>query len=746
MKSCIIIGGGVTGLTAGVYAAASGYRTTVLERHDEPGGVCTAWDRGGYTFDLCLHWLMGTAPGDQMRSRYAEIGALDQVELIPIDTFARVVDEATGLELAYGPDLARLVRDVEAISPTDAPHFRELAEVAMTVADVDFSPAEYEGMGDAIRRTWSYRGFPWLFARWGLTNAEWSRRLRHPGLRGLFEAFGSGDMPMAVLAIQLGQLAGGHMSGARSRPGFAPGASRGFARGIAERFRSLGGALRLGAEVEEILVEADRAVGVRLADGEELRADHLISTAPLHTTLWRLLGGRYLGREWEHRFTRWRLFDPVLVVDVGCDRAWDVPMGSIALRNCRPFEVLGRSATSLGARAFVHDPLVAPAGHSVVQALVTADWDAWQELHHAPRAYTRAKDTAARQVIASLERQFPGIGDAARVVDVATPFTFWRYTRAWRGSYEGWWPSMEAVRARFDHRLPGLSGLWLAGQWLAAGGGLPPAVAQGRDAVRAMCAEDRVPFGTPGAPAEPVADRPDGTSPAEVAEGAFGALAMLLAMVTPMLQEARSHWGLSADEAGRARPGDAVVAEPRWSWTHAVEVEAPAATAWAWMAQLGQSRGGFYSYEALENLVGCDVHNAERLLPEFQQVAVGDPFRLHPEGPPLRVVEVEPGRHFVVATRVDLETGEAVPDGGPLPPRALATSWAFVVEPLGDTRCRVVSRFRITWPDELRYRLTLGRGLLEPVGFVMDRRMLLGIKERAEATRPLPHFSVADAR
>ena len=105
MRSVLVIGGGVTGLTAGVYAAASGYRATVLERHTEPGGVCCAWDRGPYTFDLCLHWLLGAAPGDRLRSWYEEIGALDRVELVPTETFTTVCDEATGASLSLTRDL-----------------------------------------------------------------------------------------------------------------------------------------------------------------------------------------------------------------------------------------------------------------------------------------------------------------------------------------------------------------------------------------------------------------------------------------------------------------------------------------------------------------------------------------------------------------------------------------------------------------------------------------------------------------
>jgi hypothetical protein len=93
--------------------------------------------------------------------------------------------------------------------------------------------------------------------------------------------------------------------------------------------------------------------------------------------------------------------------------------------------------------------------------------------------------------------------------------------------------------------------------------------------------------------------------------------------------------------------------------------------------------------------------------------------------PPLAIVEVSPGRHFVVY---------AAP--APNSTRWAAASWAFFVEPLGDHRCRLVSRYRIACSDDLAMRISMGPALMEPIGFAMDRQMLLGVKERAERATP----------
>ena len=214
----------------------------------------------------------------------------------------------------------------------------------------------------------------------------------------------------------------------------------------------------------------------------------------------------------------------------------------------------------------------------------------------------------------------------------------------------------------------------------------------------------------------------------DVLAGIGGAAMMVAAFLTPFQRAERSHWGLDAELASRRYPGDDLVASPRWGWTHGIEIGAPTQDVWPWIAQLGADRGGFYSYQWLENLAGCKVRNAEAVHCDWT-MREGDLLRLHPDMPPLRIARVEPGRYIAAHAA----HAAAAPE-----PRAAGGSWAeaswlFFVEPLGETRCRLVSRYRCATSDDVAMRLTMGSTFLEPVGFAMDRRMLLGVKSRAEA-------------
>jgi hypothetical protein len=210
----------------------------------------------------------------------------------------------------------------------------------------------------------------------------------------------------------------------------------------------------------------------------------------------------------------------------------------------------------------------------------------------------------------------------------------------------------------------------------------------------------------------------------DVMHGAAGAARIAAAFATPFRRTRRRRWGLDETTAARSLPGDSLIAAPRWTWTHGVEIEAPASAVWPWVAQIGADRGGFYSYQWLENLAGCALRNAETVHPEWQ-VRTGQGLVVHPDMPPLRVVAVDPGRSFVAYAPAAADARAA---GRPW----VAVSWLFLVEPLGPHRCRFISRYRAATSRDLATRLAYGPALLEPIGFAMDRRMLLGVKRRAE--------------
>ena len=224
-----------------------------------------------------------------------------------------------------------------------------------------------------------------------------------------------------------------------------------------------------------------------------------------------------------------------------------------------------------------------------------------------------------------------------------------------------------------------------------------------------------------------------GGGPRAVIENVGGAFLIVFALLTPFLRSWRTTWGATSTEVSRSLPGDDLVPHPKWQWTHAVTIRAPAAAIWPWMAQMGQGRGGFYSYELLENMVGCRIHNADRVIPELANLQVGDEILLHPKTPGLPVAIVDPGRALVLHAGAWSPTEAPSESAAETPASYSTVSWMWFLEPIDETSTRLISRYRTDYGPGLANRLGYGTVITQPVGFAMSRKMLLGIKQRAEA-------------
>jgi hypothetical protein len=188
-------------------------------------------------------------------------------------------------------------------------------------------------------------------------------------------------------------------------------------------------------------------------------------------------------------------------------------------------------------------------------------------------------------------------------------------------------------------------------------------------------------------------------------------------------------WGATHDEVRKALAGDELVPHADIVATRGVTIALHPDAVWPWIAQLGQGRGGFYSYDLLENLVGCQIHSADRIVPEWQHVSVGDDVRLHPEIS-LRVAALEPGRALVLQGGVPM---------GSVPPPYDCT-WAFVLREQHDGSTRLVMRERYGYT---RWWSALIVEPVQLVSFVMSARMLRGIKLRALRAAPSPELPVS---
>jgi hypothetical protein len=172
-------------------------------------------------------------------------------------------------------------------------------------------------------------------------------------------------------------------------------------------------------------------------------------------------------------------------------------------------------------------------------------------------------------------------------------------------------------------------------------------------------------------------------------------------------------WGATDDEVSRKLPGDELLPEAGLVSTRAVTVDAPPGAVWPWLVQMGSGRGGAYTYDWIENLFGLGMHSAGEILPQFQELKVGDELPLGPNRPVMRVEVCDPERTLAIRFA----------DGNWV--------WIFALVPEG-SQTRLISRNRIATAGAALPARLFNLLVMEPGSLIMERKMLLGIKERAE--------------
>ena len=205
--------------------------------------------------------------------------------------------------------------------------------------------------------------------------------------------------------------------------------------------------------------------------------------------------------------------------------------------------------------------------------------------------------------------------------------------------------------------------------------------------------------------------------------GALAALGLVFATVT---RPWYLHWGTTVAERTARLPGDEIVPNAAAQETRAVTIKAPVGRVWPWLAQIGQDRGGFYSYDLLENWVGCEMPTVDSLRPDKQQWAIGDKLWMYPStkagGAGYAVLRVLiPGRALGFGTYFAGTKPEGPEDG----------SWSFVLEPVNDSTTRLLVRGRGA-PGRSLMGLAFDRSIFEPMHFAMEKRMMLGIEDLSE--------------
>lgn len=496
MKNITIIGGGIAGLTTGIFAQKKGFKSVILEKHHTLGGECTGWDRQGYHIDGCIHWLVGTKEGTPIRRLWEEVGALEGVDIYHPESF--LVHEHEGVTVHFYRDLERLRSSWLEISPEDKDSIEQFCSDIKMLQSFNFpvgKPMDMMNIFEKFKYIISMKDIGPIVQKYSkISIQDFADTFRHPALREALSSFMPADGYSALSVVfPLGTFTGDQSS-------IPYGGSKAMAMRMADKYISLGGKVETSCEVSGLDIHKKTVNRVICNNGKTYEADYVIAACDANVLYERLLKGQYNDPKFQKRYNNPKDYPLASNIYIGAGyegtmddipRTLRFPVKSVDIKqNGKPIDHL--QMTHYG-----YEKDFAPEGHTAITFAINQfqpELDEWDVLDKDREAYKIEKNRVGEAVISATETRFPQMKGKLKLLDVASPKTYERYCNAYRGAFMGFWPTLRGKSLTHTGRIKGLKNIFLSGQWLQPPGGLPVAMITGKDTIMRLCKMGKIKF------------------------------------------------------------------------------------------------------------------------------------------------------------------------------------------------------------------------------------------------------------
>ncbi len=479
MSEVIIIGGGVAGLSAGIYALNNGFKATVIEKWVCTGGNLTGWMRNDIPIDLCIHWLTGTNKNTNMYKMWETLGALnDDVEILKPETLFTV--EYEGKRLSLYRSLDKTVSEMLKISPADKKNtlsFRKACEAMEGFLGIYGPDSNVK-----LKGTDFLPYLPSLIKYFSHSIGEIADSFKHP----LLKLFINSLMGTKFNAIDLAFVTATFVGENADLP---KGLSKPMAERMTGRFLELGGKLITGKEVVKLNRQGKKAISVTLRTGEELTADDFIVTIDptvFFSKLTDVSMPKALKKQYDDTrylyFSSYHLEYDLSLPEVDFEENLFLPVPDDLCKIIANRRIM--------VRTFTKAKEMSKEGHTNLQIMVYCLEDEinnWINLYEGDKeAYKTLKTQKEKAIYELLVRRFPEFEGKLNLIDMWTPASFKRFTSAHMGTYQGFINPKWKAPKRIGPNIKGLNNVYLGSQWLMSPGGLPIAALTGMCAANAL--------------------------------------------------------------------------------------------------------------------------------------------------------------------------------------------------------------------------------------------------------------------
>jgi phytoene dehydrogenase-like protein len=272
--------------------------------------------------------------------------------------------------------------------------------------------------------------------------------------------------------------------------GWLEGGSLGLSKSLENKYKNLGGKIFYKSRVEEIIIKNKCACGIKLDNGKEIYSDIVINTSDLFYTLNGLLKRKYLKNHLTKMFLKMKLWKPLVMVSIGVNK----PVSSISnndiIRLDEEIKIGSQTVKVLWVNNYNYDNTLNPDGKTSLCLKFESNFEYWEKLHDENDKYKLEKQKISSEIKAFLENKYPELKNSIEVIDIATPWSTYRYTLNFKGSYEGWLLSKKTFTGNVKKTIPGLKNFYLSGHWVVPGGGIPAVAKCSKDIIEIISYEN----------------------------------------------------------------------------------------------------------------------------------------------------------------------------------------------------------------------------------------------------------------
>lgn len=483
-KKVVIIGAGVSGLTAGIYALDNNFDVTIYEKHIIAGGQCTGWERKGVHIDGCAHWIVGTSPKSDLYPLWKHIGAFDSTTTIHETEYFSKID-IDGEIFTFYADLEKLKEEMLRVAPEDKKQINRFIKGIKAYMHVQIptkKPIDHYNFFELTAFGIKMLPMVFHFLRYKHMSIEtYATKFKSKILQEAFNRVMTDNFNIHSFVYVMKSLA-------KQDAGVIEGGSRQVAKNVEKRFIEKGGTLITNKEIARIIVEDNVAKGVVFKDQKEDYADYIISAADAHHTLYTLLQDKYEDKYFTSRFGD-RKINPLstsILVSFKINKLLNhfPKMIDFKIPNIKigPMDI-----TDLSIRNHSFDNTLNEDKTTITVLINTTDgvYDYLKSLNR--KEYLKEKEELGLKVRDEIIKYVNLDEKDIELVDVATPLTYERYTNAYRGSYMSFVTTDKTKGLMRKGLIKGLDNFVLAGQWIMSPGGLPIALFSGKHAAIRVC-------------------------------------------------------------------------------------------------------------------------------------------------------------------------------------------------------------------------------------------------------------------